>query len=137
MVNPPSIPSLSSSPARELVDRRSTSCSSAAASGWLTRIEPCRKQWHALEPADGTERIEAIEQTIEQQVRTIAQAQAAGHVDATFAPGELLAMIFTLTRTWVAATPEFRLPPAQEKRRRARRRRAVVEATRRLVTPAQ
>ena len=88
--------------------------------------------WHALE-LDGGHRIKAIEQVIEQQTREIAAAQADGRIDATFAPDELLALIFSLTRSWASTIPEFQLTPAQEGRSRARRRRAVVEATRRLV----
>jgi AcrR family transcriptional regulator len=91
-------------------------------------------EWHSLEPADGTRRIPAIEQTIVRQVRAIAEAQAAGRVDASFAAEELLVMILAITRAWTAELPEFRVSPTQERRRRARRRRAVVEATRRLVT---
>ncbi len=90
--------------------------------------------WHALEPADGGHRIEAIDQIIEDQVRAIAVAQAAGQVDATLAPDELLAMIYALTRSWASTIPEFLDAPARERRSRARRRRAVVEATRRLVS---
>src|SRR5947209_5333071 len=48
---------------------------------------------------------------------------------------QLIDMIFGLARTWVANTPEFRLTEAEERASRPARRAAVVEATRRLVTP--
>jgi AcrR family transcriptional regulator len=92
-------------------------------------------EWHSLEPEDGSRRIPAIEQTIDGHVRAIRAAQEAGRVDGTFAADELLAMIVSITRTWAAGTPEFRLSPEQERRRRLRRRRAVVELARRLVEP--
>jgi AcrR family transcriptional regulator len=92
-------------------------------------------QWHALEPADGTHPIPAIEEMIQSHVRAIREAQKAGRVDAAFPPEELLALIVSIARTWAAGTPEFRLPQEQERRRRLPRRRAVVEITRRLVEP--
>ena len=91
--------------------------------------------WHSLEPAQATKRIEAIDRSIQQHVRALAAAQQAGLVDKTFAPEQLIAMIFGLARTWVANTPEFRLTEAEERASRPARRAAVVEATRRLVTP--
>jgi AcrR family transcriptional regulator len=91
--------------------------------------------WHTLEPATRERRIAAIEQTIEDQAREIATAQAAGRVDAALVPQELLAFILSITRFWAVPLPEFRVSAAQERRRRARRRRLVVEATRRLVEP--
>jgi AcrR family transcriptional regulator len=92
-------------------------------------------EWHSLEPADASHPIPAIEETIESHVRAIRAAQEAGRVDDTFAPEELLALIVSITRTWAAGTPEFRLSLEQERRRRLPRRRAVVEITRRLVEP--
>jgi len=92
-------------------------------------------EWHSLEPEDGSRRIPAIEETIARHVRAIREAQDAGRVDDSFAADELLALIVSMTRTWAAGTPEFRLAPEQERRRRPRRRRAVVELTRRLVEP--
>jgi AcrR family transcriptional regulator len=91
--------------------------------------------WHTLEPGTRERRIPAIEQTIEDQAREIATAQAAGRVDAALVPQELLAFILSITRFWAVPLPEFRVGPAQERRRRARRRQLVVEATRRLIEP--
>jgi AcrR family transcriptional regulator len=91
--------------------------------------------WHALDPPDSPGRILAIEQSLRRQIRGIAKAQAAGAVDKSFAPDELLAMIISIARSWAAGLPEFRHSPGQERRRRSQRRKAVVEATRRLVTP--
>lgn len=92
-------------------------------------------EWHALDPPDSPGRIPAIEQSIKRHVRGIAKAQASGAVDATFAPDELFAMIISIARAWAAGLPEVRRSPGQERRRRAQRRNAVVEATRRLVSP--
>ena len=91
--------------------------------------------WHSLEPAQATTRIAAIDRSIKEHVRVVGAAQKAGLVDTTFAPEQLMAMIFGLARTWVANTPEFRLTDAEERKSRPARRAAVVEATRRLVTP--
>jgi AcrR family transcriptional regulator len=94
-------------------------------------------QWHSLEPSGGARPIPAIEQSIEQRVRAIKVAQAAGRVDSTFGADDLYALIVSTTRTWAAGAPEFRASPAQERRLRVRRRRAVVETTHRLVEPRQ
>ena len=93
--------------------------------------------WHALEPPDGSDRIEAIERSIAERARALGEAQEAGRLDKTFAPEVLLSLIVALVRTWASATPEFRHTPAEEQAGRAGRRRAVVEATRRLVSPAR
>jgi AcrR family transcriptional regulator len=91
--------------------------------------------WISLEADQGAPRIEAIERVIEQHERALRQARAAGRIDSTVAPEELLVMIYALARAWVIATPE---QPAEtdERSGRLKRRRAVVEATRRLIAPS-
>src|SRR5258705_5742460 len=78
--------------------------------------------WHALDPPDSPGRIPAIEQSLRRQIRAIAKAQAAGGVDKSFAPDELLAMIISISRSWAARLPEFQHSPGQERRRRSQRR---------------
>jgi AcrR family transcriptional regulator len=92
-------------------------------------------EWHSLDPPDGSRRLPAIEEAIGDHVRAIRAAQEAGCVNGEIAADELLALIVSISRTWAAGTPEFRLSPEQERRRRLRRRRAVVEVTSRLVEP--
>jgi AcrR family transcriptional regulator len=91
--------------------------------------------WHSLEPGEDGKRIEAIERSLEERVRSIRKARTGGHIDTTFAPEELLVMVYALARAWIATIPEFELGEAGERASRQRRRRAVVEATRRLVAP--
>jgi hypothetical protein len=75
-----------------------------------------------------------IKHSIDQRVRALRRAQAAGVVDATIPPDQLLVMIYAIARAWVATVPELQLQGGYD-RGRAARRRAVVEAVRRLVTP--
>lgn len=91
-------------------------------------------EWHGLEEGAEGRRIPAIAQLRMRRVRSIARAQKAGVVSGTFPPDQLLALIWSLARTWAAAAPELRLTAKGEQRSRASRRRAVVEAARRLVS---
>jgi AcrR family transcriptional regulator len=93
--------------------------------------------WHTLEAPDGSDRIEAIEHSIAERTRALAEAQGAGRLDRTFEPEELLSLVFALASSWASATPEFRHTPAEEQASRAGRRRGVIEATRRLVGPVR
>ncbi|MCW2978042.1 MAG: transcriptional regulator [Actinomycetia bacterium] len=92
--------------------------------------------WHSLEAGQGVTRIEAIERSIARHLRALREAQAAGRIDSTVAPDELLVMIYALARAWVVATPELQPGETDERPSRLKRRRAVVEATRRLVSPS-
>jgi AcrR family transcriptional regulator len=91
--------------------------------------------WHSLESGEGAMRIEAIERSIEQYTGALREAQAAGRIDSTFGPDELLAMILAVARAWVAPTPELQPGETAEPSVRRKRRRAVVETVRRLVAP--
>jgi AcrR family transcriptional regulator len=90
--------------------------------------------WHALEPGEAEHPIPVIEQAIKRRAREIARVQAAGLVDPSLRPADLLALIGSITRTWAVATPEL-VPQRVDRRRLAARREAVREATRRLVEP--
>jgi hypothetical protein len=92
--------------------------------------------WHALEPGESEHRIAAIEDAIAHRTRAIRRAQAKGIVDSSVGPAELLAMVNALARAWVLAPPERNPPSGADSRSVKRRRAAVVETTRRLVTPA-
>jgi Tetracyclin repressor-like, C-terminal domain len=73
--------------------------------------------------------------SLAQRVRALRQAQAAGAIDASIPPDQLLVMIYALARAWVANVPELQVGGGADGRRRSARRRAVVEAVRRLVSP--
>jgi AcrR family transcriptional regulator len=92
--------------------------------------------WHALEPGESEHRIGAIEEAIAQRTRAIRRAQAKGIVDSSVGSAELLAILYALARTWVVASPERNAPGGPNSRSVRQRRAAVVETTRRLVTPA-
>jgi hypothetical protein len=92
--------------------------------------------WHALEPGESEHRIAAIEDAIAQRTRAIRRAQAKGIVDSSVGSAELLAILYALARTWVVAPPERNPPGGPNSRSVRQRRAAVVETTRRLVTPA-
>jgi AcrR family transcriptional regulator len=92
--------------------------------------------WHALEPGESKHRIAVIEDAIAHRTREIRRAQALGIVDSSIDPAELLAIVNALARAWVVAPPERSPPVGAGSRSVKRRRAAVVETTRRLVTPA-
>jgi AcrR family transcriptional regulator len=92
--------------------------------------------WHALEPGESEHRIPVIEDAVRSRARAIARAQADGLVDRSIKPGDLLALVNSLARTWAVAAPEL-VPRARPNRATlVRRREAVREAVRRLVIPA-
>jgi AcrR family transcriptional regulator len=91
--------------------------------------------WHALEPGESDHPIGAIEETITTRTRAIRRAQAGGIVNSSIPPAELLAIVNALARAWVIAPPERNPPSGANTRLMKRRRAAVVETTRRLVTP--
>jgi AcrR family transcriptional regulator len=89
--------------------------------------------WHALELDEGGDPVERIAAAVEENVRRVADAQAAGRLDATFRPAELLALVLAVARAWTTATPELRAVAAGDEEDCAVHRQAVVEAARRLV----
>jgi AcrR family transcriptional regulator len=91
--------------------------------------------WHSLEPSQADKPIAAIKRSLDQRVRALRRAQAAGLVDATIPADQLLVMIYAIARSWVATVPELHVQGGDDRARRSARRRAVVEAVRRLVTP--
>jgi AcrR family transcriptional regulator len=93
--------------------------------------------WHSLEPPQADKPIAAIKRSIDQRVRALRRAQAAGTVDATIPSDQLLVMIYAIARAWVATVPELHAQGSKDRARRAARRRTVVEAVRRLVTPTE
>jgi AcrR family transcriptional regulator len=93
--------------------------------------------WHSLEPSQADKPIAAIVRSLDQRVRALRQAQAAGAIDASIPPDQLLVMIYAVARAWVATVPELHAQRGGNRARRAARRRAVVEAVRRLVTPTE
>jgi AcrR family transcriptional regulator len=91
--------------------------------------------WHSLEASQADKPIAAIKRSVDERVGALRRAQAAGTVDATIPPDQLLVMIYAIARAWVATVPELLAQGGDDSARRAARRRAVVEAVRRLVTP--
>jgi AcrR family transcriptional regulator len=91
--------------------------------------------WHSLEPGESEHRIPLIEDAIAQRVKEIRRAQAAGLVDSHVGPPEVLALVNAIARAWAVAAPERSPRRGPDARALKRRRAAVVEATRRLVTP--
>jgi AcrR family transcriptional regulator len=91
--------------------------------------------WHALEPGESEHRIPIIEDAIAVRTREIRRAQKAGLVETEIAPAELLALVNAIARAWAVTPPERNPRRGLDARSVKRRRTAVVEATRRLVTP--
>ena len=92
--------------------------------------------WHALEPGESAHRIAAIEGAIKARTQQIRRAQAGGLVDVSVGPAEMLTLVNAIVRAWVLAPPERSPAAGVTARSLQRRRSAVVETTRRLVTPA-
>jgi hypothetical protein len=91
--------------------------------------------WHSLEPGESEHRIPIIEGAIAARTREIRRAQKAGLVEKQIAPAELLALVNAIARAWAVTPPERNPRRGLDARSVKRRRDAVVEATRRLVTP--
>ncbi len=91
--------------------------------------------WHSLEPGESEHRIPIIEDAIGERVKAIRRAQAAGVIDSTVGPAELLALVNAIARAWAIAAPERSPRRGADARVLKRRRASVVEATERLVTP--
>ena len=91
--------------------------------------------WHSLEPGESEHRIPIIEGAIAVRTREIRRAQKAGLVENDIAPAELLALVNAIARAWAVTPPERNPRRGLDARSVKRRRAAVVEATRRLVTP--
>lgn len=91
--------------------------------------------WHSLEPGEQEHRIPVIERAIRTRSRLVSRAQAAGYVDRSIAPVDLLALLTAIASAWVVATPEQDPRGGASVRIQARRRAAVVEVARRLVDP--
>jgi AcrR family transcriptional regulator len=82
--------------------------------------------WHMLERPGELARLEQTIGSTERKVAALAEAQAAGKVDDTLPPGELLAVVLGIIQAIDDPTPEAL----------AVRRESVAAAVRRLVTPA-
>jgi len=91
--------------------------------------------WHSLEPGETNHRIPVIERAIRTRSRLVSRAQAAGAVDRSIAPVDLLALLTAIASAWAMATPERNPRGGASVRIQARRRAAVVELARRLVDP--
>jgi len=91
--------------------------------------------WHSLEPGEAQHRMPIIESAIAVRTREIRRAQKAGLVERDIAPAELLALVNAIARAWAVTPPERNPRGGLDARSVKRRRAAVVEATRRLVTP--
>jgi AcrR family transcriptional regulator len=91
--------------------------------------------WHSLEPGETEHRIPVIERTIRTRSRLVSRAQAAGFVDGSIAPVDLLALLTAIASAWSVATPERNPLGGASARTQARRRAAVVELAQRLVDP--
>jgi len=91
--------------------------------------------WHSLEPGETNHRIPVIERAIRTRSRLVSRAQAAGAVDRSIAPVDLLALLTAIASAWAMATPERNPRTGASTRIQARRRAAVVELARRLVDP--
>lgn len=82
-------------------------------------------RWHTLERPGELERLEQTTGSTRRKLEALAEAQAAGKVDATLPPGELLAVVLGIVQNVDDPTPEAL----------AVRRASVETAVRRLVTP--
>ena len=82
--------------------------------------------WHMLERPGELARLEQSIGSTERKVAALAEAQAAGKVDDTLPPGELLAVLLGIIQAIDDPTPEAV----------AQRRESVAAAVHRLVTPA-
>ncbi|WP_328914109.1 MULTISPECIES: TetR/AcrR family transcriptional regulator [unclassified Streptomyces] len=90
-------------------------------------------RWHSLE-RPGTVVLPAAVEATAAKLSAIAEAQAAGTVDAGLPPHVLLSLLLSLTSTWTDGSPEP-VPPDATATEIALRRHAVVLAAARLTRP--
>ena len=91
--------------------------------------------WHRLERADTGHEPQGLSDSVRMKTAALARAQAGHRLASAFAPEDLYAFTMALASAWMAASPYA--PAALREDQLEARRSAVVEAVRRLTTPAR